>query len=79
MGAFRRPRATSVHALIGRPGRPGHHAWRSLIGDRAGVASVEYALIGLLITVAIAGAVTGYATSLGTLMTNTFEQIAAAM
>ena len=52
---------------------------RSLTADRAGVTSIEYALMGALITVIIAGAVDGYAGGLSGLLSGTFLTIANAL
>jgi Flp pilus assembly pilin Flp len=50
-----------------------------LVGDRAGVTAIEYALMGALIAGVIAGAVSGYTGGLGALMTRSFGTIAGAM
>jgi Flp pilus assembly pilin Flp len=52
---------------------------RRLAGDRAGVTALEYAIMGLLIFVAIAGALFGFAGGLGNMMSTAFGKIVAAM
>jgi Flp pilus assembly pilin Flp len=47
--------------------------------ERRGVTSIEYALLGVFITVAIAGSVAGFTGGLGSLMANSFAKIASAM
>ncbi len=52
---------------------------RPLARDRAGVTSIEYALMGGLIAVVIIGAVSAYTGGLGSMMSGSFATIAAAM
>jgi pilus assembly protein Flp/PilA len=52
---------------------------RRLARARDAVTAMEYALMASLVAVAIIGGVAGYSNSLGTLMSNTFSQIAAKM
>lgn len=53
--------------------------WRRFGRARAGVTALEYALMGSLVAVAIAGGVAGYTNSLGTFMSGAFSAIAASM
>jgi Flp pilus assembly pilin Flp len=52
---------------------------RPLRRDRAAVTSIEYALMGALVSLAIIGGVAGYSGSLGSMMNATFLRIASAM
>lgn len=55
--------------------RAGHR----LIAARDAVTTLEYALMGLFIMVAIAGSVSGYGGSLGAYLANTFSSLASNM
>jgi len=63
---------------LGRCARAGRKS-HGLSGDRAGVTSIEYALMGALVSLAIIGGVAGYSGSLGAMMSATFTKIATAM
>jgi Flp pilus assembly pilin Flp len=52
---------------------------RRLAGDRSGVTSLEYAIIGSFIFAAIAGALYGYGNGLGFQLANTFGVLSAHM
>ena len=54
-------------------------AWASLAADCRGVTSLEYAIMGAFIMVAIAASVGGFTGGLGAMMTNTFGSIGASM
>ncbi len=74
--------AQIVTAAVGRFGhcaRIGCCVMRPLRRDRAAVTSIEYALMGALVSLAIIGGVAGYSGSLGSMMNATFLRIASAM
>jgi Flp pilus assembly pilin Flp len=51
----------------------------SLAGDRAGVTSLEYAIMGSLVFAAVAGSLYGYGGGLSGLLASTFQTISGKM
>ncbi len=52
---------------------------RRFVGDRAGVTSLEYALMGLLVFAAVAGSLYGYGGGLSVMLASTFQTISGQM
>lgn len=75
------PARTVRHRAARRAGSRAirHPAWHCFTGARRGVTSIEYAIMGAFIMVAIAASVGGFTGGLGSLMKASFGHIAAAM
>jgi Flp pilus assembly pilin Flp len=68
-----------MEARFGRWADIGIRGCQTLTTCRAGVTSIEYALLASLVAVAILGGVNGYAGGLGNLMSSTFSKITGAL